>query len=328
MGITSLIRKRAVFLKTGDATKYLNIRSLDISGEALNYSGDKVRDLARSEKLKYNKTKENGNFLFKTSWLEQYLKELYGSSYASPEVKKGRFSEYDINQNVQNGSSIPDNAQGFLSSTASQAPSQQVLTAEDSGDLLTRIKKSPPLIYLSALVIGFTAGSGYDVGDKLIETGYFSDRVKVENPISEPAANKIVYAIGKERPDSEFGKRIRELNYKNLGPFQNIKKRLTIHLFDPTDTIFEPGYNKYVVDSHAVVCSSSDIWKSTIHIKMGDDKLGSFKAIYQHVGACDFGDSDRNGERIVVSRQSFEEKLKMDTTDQEFIDVDAIIDNS
>ena len=311
MGITSLIKKRAVFLKTGDATKYLNIRGQEISGKAQNLTGDKVRDLAKTNKLKHYKTSTNENFLFKTSWLEQYLTSCYGDSYTGPEFKQERFSEFDTNANVPDKPVTRHTAQGLFTPQPKQDQPKQNVNAPPT-DFLHRIKNSPPLIYLSALLLGFAGGTATNVADRLIGMGYFSDRISIADPIenddreklalalqshgkdivqemiddgrlpeyisiegtiNDDDARRLASAIQKQEYNTPMGRELRELQENREGPFEPVSKVLKVHLLDTTNNIFEPEYHNYVVNFAAVVCGSSDIAHSNITINASEIKL-------------------------------------------------------
>lgn len=332
MDITSLIKKRAVFLKTGDATKYLNIRSQEISGDALNITGDKVRELAKTDKLKHNKTSSNGNFLFKTSWLEQYLKSSYGIAYTGPEIKGERFSEFDPNANSTDKPVIPTSPQGLFKPQPKVEPAQPQQNALRT-DFLSRIRNSPPLIYLGALLLGFAAGSGTNIADRLIGMGYFSDRISIADPINETDARRLVATIRSQEPDTLLGRELRGLQANQEGPFKLVEKTLRVHLLDSTNTLFEPEYQGYVVNLAAVVCGSSEIAKSNIlinasNIILTDQKangLVKFNAMLTHPNVCTFGSGNQQSEGIVVNRETFDRHFNIDTNNRKFVDVIATI---
>ena len=329
MSITNMVRSRTIFLKTGDAAKYLNYRSLDISGEALNLSGGNVRELAKNEKLKHNKTTETGNFLFKTSWLERYLKAHYGSDYVAPEARSNRFIEFDPGANVQNDSSAPVL---FASGSAVDKTPSAV-----GGDFLGRIKNSPPLIYLSALLVGFAAGAGTNIGDRLIEWGYFSDRISVINPISGANASMLATAIQKEGPETELGLQIRELEAKSQGPFKPVEKEIRLHLLDmdKTNPDFDPDFHTYVIERAAAVCSGSGLHGAKISINAssvvltGQKAIGlvRFDAFLMNERVCAFGKSGAGTEHVVVNRQTFDKYFNVNTSNTRFVDVVALIEN-
>ena len=327
MSVISQLSEQSTYLNASDAAKHLNYRSLDLAGESLNLTTEKVQELAQSRKLKYSKTAENSRYLFKVSSLEKYLKKQHGQIYSKPDAFQNRFTEYSTRENVP-GSDVELNPPIVNSFSAPKDVS--------AVNFLHGIKNSPPLIYLSALMIGFAAGTGTNIGSSLIEMGYFSDRISItSNPIDNNTAFRIAGAIEKEEPETALGNLVRQLEVKSKGPFKPMEKNLRVYFLDASNLDSNSNLHTYVIEHAAAVCNDSTILNSKILIngenivKPGNSARGLvvFNAFLKDKTVCAFKQSDSQFESVIVNRTTFDEKFNINTENQEFVDVVAYIDN-
>ena len=344
------ITEQNAYLDSRNASKYLNIRSTEISIiNPLSLSSKLLRNLIQNDRLRSTRIGNSGPFLFKIEWLEDFLKKEYKEEYI--ETDNAQEVEYvsELNQvNIAEPGPLESSNEPIRSEPpapvdllglANHSTVHERQGQNNNAGFLDQIKNSPPLIYSGAAVCGFLFAVSIDAGERLYSTGLFSkNTISLSQPMDKKDRVALFEFVDSQSADSDFGKKLRDRVINLEGPFSSIKKTVRVYLIDPSIHEESQSILFFVKKNAAVVCVGSRIAKHRIRI--------SGKDIINAQGIVDVVDSERTKKsrigfnafledsaaciadttNIIVNRAFLEEEFRVGSGIVEYIDVTALIE--
>jgi len=303
------------YVNTGHAVTYLNARSADILPEGpLELTPATLSTLARSKKIRRTRMEGKGGYLFKVEWLEEYLDSLRSSAQG-------------------NGQPPPD----------SPAPRRRPgpgrwlggKTAQDSRTLRERIMDHPQVVFLGAIVAGFSVGASSEIAVKYFSWFDLDGRnvALVDEPAPE-VVNRLVNYLETQDGESPLGREIRAMASEYKGPFVKQRRMVRIQLIDPDDYLDTTSRLQFVREYAALVCADSGLFKSRIvidgqkvsgDIVPEDKRKGQvlFHAFLDDDTACPSDGITGAPESVIINRAIFDSRFSARSEDLNYLDIEV-----